>query len=161
MEFLVLSRGKAKSFSYKVDKRCIFISITDPYSPDNLFAPNPNIQAVLKLKFDDIDYPINNLILMTKEQAKQITDFVNRWKEKVDLIVVHCEAGVSRSAGICAAIMKYLTNNDMDIFNNGKYCPNMLCYRLVLYSFMGFLDEEEITDKEEHQLQLWREANDI
>ena len=49
---------------------------------------------------------------------------------------MHCEAGQSRSAGVAAAIMKYLYNNDTDIFNNRYYKPNMLCYRKVLNAFM-------------------------
>ena len=57
------------------------------------------------------------------------------YKDKVECIIVHCEVGVSRSAGVMAAIQKYLTGDDSAIFNNGAFSPNMYCYRMMLDAF--------------------------
>lgn len=160
MEFIVLSRENAADFSYRVKKDCVFISITDPELCKNDFAKNPHIKAILRLAFDDVDGFQDKMFStdqpMTLTQAKEIANFVLEWKDKVDLIVVHCEAGISRSAGVCAAIMKYLTNDDMPIFNNCYFCPNMFCYRLVLNAFMCPIDETEIQDKEEYNTRIWK-----
>lgn len=165
MEFIVLSRENAADFSYRVKKDCIFISITDPELCKNDFAKNPHIKAILRLAFDDVDGFQDKMFStdqpMTLTQAKEIANFVLEWKDKVDLIVVHCEAGISRSAGVCAAIMKYLTNDDMAIFGNCYFCPNMYCYRLVLNAFMCPLNEEEIKTKEDYNTYIWKVYNEI
>ena len=51
-------------------------------------------------------------------------------------MIVHCDAGISRSSGVAAAILKAKTGDDSQIFNNPKYRPNMRCYRIVLDEFM-------------------------
>lgn len=87
-----------------------FISITDPKVP-SLFSSNNS--SVLQLKFHDI-VPENiwnsqsNLILPTKEHAKQIVVFVqavNALAEPV-LLLVNCMAGISRSG----AVVTYVGN---------------------------------------------------
>lgn len=138
MEFLVCSRSKAKKLSYKLDKPTIIISITDPVKPLNTFANNANIVSILRLQFDDTDPDIlwKNEILMSKKDAENIKHFVETFKERAECILVHCEAGISRSSGVLAAIKKYMTGNDEDIFNNKKYCPNVYCYRLTLNALL-------------------------
>ena len=91
---------------------------------------------------------------------------MNKNKNKVDKFIVHCEAGVSRSAGVGAAIMKALNGDDWDVFKNPLKCPNMKCYRTVLNAFVdaGYFDEdpmEEIKFKEETNIAKWKEFNEI
>jgi predicted protein tyrosine phosphatase len=138
MEFFVYSRSKAKKMSYKFDKPTIIISITDPDKGLNAFAKNPNIMSVLRLQFDDTDPDTlwGHEILMSKTDAEKIKQFINAFKDKAECLIVHCEAGISRSAGVMAAIQKYLIGTDEDIFNRKKYSPNMHCYRLTLNALM-------------------------
>ena len=135
MKFLVLSRTKAKEFSYKENTvPYIMISITDITLENVAFNRDEQLKALLRLKFDDTDVQCANAI--SKDDAKRIVDFVEKWKEIVELIVVHCEAGVSHSAGVCAALMKWLNGDDTPIFGNAYYKPNMRCYRVVLNELM-------------------------
>ncbi len=85
---------------------------------------------------DDTDHNAPEAI--SYNQAKKITEFINKYKDDVDRMIFHCDAGVSRSAGCAAATMKYLFGSDEPIFNNRKYCPNLRCYRLVLNAFYDF-----------------------
>lgn len=109
----------------------VIISIVSKGSPkNNLPITQQNgIKDVLRLSFDDVDHGENSI---DEKSAASIAQFVENWKDKIDLIIVHCEAGISRSAGVGAAIMKYLYNDDSLIFNSPRYAPNMLCYRRVL-----------------------------
>ena len=160
MEFEVLSRSNAKRLSYKPNiKDCIIISITDFGSNPNQFAENPHIKNVIKLQFDDVDFNDNNCI--TKTDGKKIIDFVNRYVNKVDKIIVHCEAGVSRSAGVCAALMHIINGDDSPIFNNPKFCPNMACYRTVMEAYYDFYNEEEAKSKIVRNIKLWKMANEL
>ena len=132
----VMSRPKARAWSYEPhDFESIVISITDVGSnPNNFNRDKANgIVAVLPLQFDDVNRGGVNCI--TKEDANKITDFVNCWMGKFEHIVVHCEAGKSRSAGVAAAILKYYTGNDAQIYDSPRYTPNSTCYSMVLESF--------------------------
>ena len=141
MVFKVLSRSGAIAYSYKQNiSKTEIISISDAYDSYPHFNDNLNFSRILYLKFDDVEKGEPNCI--TTEDAKKITKFINTVNKSIEQIIVHCEAGVSRSAGVCAAIMKYLTGDDSEIFDNPKYCPNMTCYRAVLKEF--YSPKEEI-----------------
>ena len=165
----ILNRKEAKKFSYEShDFKTAIISITDTDKADVTFEKNETngIRAVLKLKFDDVERDYKNEHCITKEDAENIVKFVNKNKNKVDKFIVHCEAGVSRSAGVGAAIMKALNGDDWDVFKNPLKCPNMKCYRTVLNAFAdaGYFDEdpmEEIKFKEETNIAKWKEFNEI
>lgn len=139
MVFNVYSRTKAKSESYKLKIPTVVISITDPDKDLNCFAHNTNLVAVCRVQFHDTepDILLKNEILMTASDAAKIRRFVDAYKDKVEQIIVHCEAGISRSAGVMAAIQKYLIGNDDQIFNNRRFCPNMYVYNLMIKEFFG------------------------
>lgn len=156
MEVVVMNRAKAKkeTFRHSAPSTAI-ISITDIYKEPNLFQHTDWLKFVFRFQFDDVEIKEKNSI--TPEQANKIAEAVREVEGKVDRIIVHCEAGISRSSGVAAAIMKYLFNDDMAIFNNGKYTPNMTCYRMVLNALNQPLDEEEIQNKEMHNINCWAE----
>lgn len=135
---------------------CIIISITDVGSSPNYFnKENKYVKAILPLQFDDVDYGQDNCI--TSEDARMIIDFVSKWINKVDLIIVHCEAGISRSAGVCSALMKIFNGSDFEIFDNPRYAPNMTCYRAVLESYFGSYNSKEAEEKFLHNISVTKE----
>lgn len=165
MIFSIMSRQEAKRYSYlPYGLKTIFISITDVNEPDNNLKTDwTNCLGILRLKFEDVDFGWDDCI--TPEQGSQIVDFVNSHPE-AEQIVVHCEAGVSRSAGVCAALKYAMTGNDMDIFRNGRYCPNMACYRTVLdacerkgFGLFKPPEEEEIRSKDLENICAWKRIN--
>lgn len=146
MNFEVFSRRDMQFYMHFPDKfydnitpsMVISINSSDEPCLKIIKTLQNKINYVLSLQFDDIepgDYEEKYLVLMSKEDAKKIADFVNLHKHNVNTIIVHCDAGVSRSAGVCAAIMKAITGDDMKIFNNKEFFPNIYCYKLVLNAF--------------------------
>lgn len=136
MDVFVLNRAKAKKYSYQEHNlKSVIVSIND--LDQNLINfnnnENNNILAVIKLRFDDVT---SGCGVIKDDQAMQIANFIKYWVDKTDIIVVHCSAGVSRSAGCAAAIMKYINNDDTQIFKNPRYVPNMTVYRSVLTALM-------------------------
>ena len=111
----------------------ISISDCDKDSPILENKPDNGVAAHLKLKFDDVERGEANCI--TEEDALKIVSFVRECAMVQNRLIVHCEAGVSRSAGTAAAIMKAINGNDWDIFDKPRYVPNMTCYRTVLNAF--------------------------
>lgn len=160
MKFSVMSRQNARKFSFgNIPEKTIIVSITDVQSDFNHFKRQANLIGVCDVKFDDVERGEENCI--TKQDAQKILAFVNRYKDVVEHIIVHCEAGVSRSAGVCAALMHILTGNDMAIFDNPRFTPNMTCYRMVMNEYYEKLNEEEIAEKEAHNLDVWKKENDV
>lgn len=115
------------------------ISITS----QSAYADIKNCGPTLFLHFEDFDtelpgWPIQPI---QKEDAEKIAAFVMINKHNGRHFIVQCDAGVSRSAGVAAALMKYFNGDDTPIFNNPQYCPNMRCYRMVLEALMEDYNE--------------------
>ena len=141
MNIRILSRTKAVKLSYTdFEKDKVIISIKDPWAEKAHFnGGNGSIKEILYLSFYDISEETQDIFggynSMSPDDARKIAYFVNKWKDKVDTIWVHCEVGVSRSAGIAMAIMEHLNMDLTPVFENPTYCPNMLCYELTNQAF--------------------------
>jgi len=93
---------------------------------------------VLHLTFWDMsgDIPGTPYKIIQYDQVAAITAFVDSLPDDC-VLVVQCEAGISRSAGVAAAIDKYANDSPADwIFKSGKFVPNMTVYNKVLNAFM-------------------------
>lgn len=65
-------------------------------------------------------------------EVHSICDFMKDCIEReINRLYVHCDAGISRSAGVAAAISKYFLGSDFKFFNC-HLTPNMLVYRRLL-----------------------------
>lgn len=140
MKIEVMNKSMIEAYSKKCNiDSAIVISI---YSHGNYMANiiknnTNNIVGLLFLEFNDTDNKYSELG-MKYRHARVIDVFVREHiaANDFDKIIVQCEAGQSRSAGVAAALMKYFNNDDTPIFNNPRYTPNMLCYRLTLEVLM-------------------------
>lgn len=131
---IVMNKQNARKYSFAENEHTFaIISINDFGTEGNAFcSSNPCLKAKKHFFFDDVDRKEPNCTPIDEETARDIAKFARYWYDKVDHLVVHCGAGVSRSAGCAAAILKYFTGSDMQIFNDASKHPNMLVYRLVL-----------------------------
>ena len=105
----IMSRNQVLAFSSAPhDEKTAVISISNMgvESPRLTQRVDNGIIVLLELHFDDVESISPRC--MTDRQARMIAEFVFEFRDKVDRIVVSCEAGISRSAGVAAAIMKYL-----------------------------------------------------
>jgi predicted protein tyrosine phosphatase len=120
-----------------VFKNAALISIRS--SKDRRADTKMQFKDALFLEFDDIEFEIAGLKMMDPSQAKLIQDFVTKNLDSgIRNIICQCEAGISRSAAIAAAILKSAGCNDKPIFD--FYCPNRHVYDLVLTEFQKNLD---------------------
>jgi len=144
------------------DNKSIIISICDSFDFDaKVFISNQriknNVYDILFLSFDDIQarndttwykkdegLVLDQLVieektqeecvyqLFTEKDAKKILHFIEKWMDQIDTLIVHCNAGVSRSSGVAAAISKYLYGDDTEYFDSYKYNPNTTVYTVLL-----------------------------
>ena len=142
MNVTVMNRKNAVQYSkQKNSEHTVMISISDPrmiYESEAIVNKENGILDILRLSFSDADHKgldvygnyVDESDLMTDEDARKVADFVQKYTDVT--ILVHCDAGISRSAGVAAAILKYYTGEDSKVFKSGRYYPNMWCYRKTL-----------------------------
>ncbi len=135
MEFLVASRDSIKFL--KIDNPYIVISISEPRGKIVDIPRSENLIYILRLFFHDLDdhqktkiTDAKNYILFTPNEARNIITFVKEYRDRVGTIVCQCDGGVSRSAGVAAALAKCINGFDNDFFK--RYVPNRRVYRMLL-----------------------------
>lgn len=89
----------------------------------------------LNQQYHDIDRinpkHLKHRILFTPEMADAVLDFHADMKSKgVEIMFVHCQAGLCRSPATAAALQKIETGDDAIWFATKR--PNMLVYRTIL-----------------------------
>jgi len=137
MKILALSREAVEDFvANHRDRKLAVISITDPKSKLAKIRDLP----ILRLQFHDIEknYPISSEcgIKFTTLMAEEIIGFVDRIKDISEILVIHCEAGISRSAATAAAISRIL-NLDVSRYFKYPYIPNKLVYQTIMKCHLG------------------------
>jgi predicted protein tyrosine phosphatase len=125
------------------DEGHLIISIRTPGDPKEAKLPrNEFTYGVLQLQFHDIIAADEEAekevekegkyILFNDRMAKIILCFVtSNMTPPVEHILVHCDAGVSRSAGVAAALAKAVYGQDDSEFFS-RYHPNRRVYRAIL-----------------------------
>ena len=80
----------------------------------------------------DSSETVNGETPMSESDAKTIVDAFMKYKDRVEQIIVHCDAGYSRSPAVAAALAKALGMSDEVYFSSGQYCPNRHVYRMMM-----------------------------
>lgn len=154
MKLRVMSRRTVETSAPLLEPHA-FISIVTPGDPNEARLPtNDRTRGVLRMRFHDLDrWPPDGepgvlllgsetgptkvpIALFCEDQAEQIIAFVKGLLRDPGLaehlvLIVHCDAGWSRSPAVAAAIEKgLLGRDDSEWF---KRCtPNRLVYRTIL-----------------------------
>jgi len=153
MHIAITNRAAAEKVSALIKTPHAIISITDPDSDLPSFAPNENRLGILSLRFYDLDDISDQMEpkdaveylaqfgdgLFKDDQAAQIVEFVEGMKGKVKGILVHCHAGVSRSAAVAAVIELAINGSNERVFQDRRYSPNQYVYRKLLKAWQGKL----------------------
>ena len=138
MNVTVMSRRNAVLYcGQKNSDKSVMTSISDPrmvYDGEPFVSEENGILDILRLSFSDADGEgldvygncVDESDLMTDEDARKVAAFVEAHRDVY--ILVHCDAGISRSAGVAAAILKHYTGDDRQVFRSGRHYPNMWCY---------------------------------
>ena len=153
------------------------ISITDMSEPLANIPANYNIRCCLRLQFDDVFVYEDNV--MCQVDADNIAEFVYDIDEnhiEADEIWIHCEGGVSDildnrvyipisgaeslNAAVAAAISKHLYGDDMWVFSNPAYYPNMWVNKLVTEALGDIWDEQEFNRKLKINIKNYLEMED-
>ena len=140
LQLLVISRSAAASFV--PDKNCVIVSVTDPGRDNVVYSACESVKGILRVQFHDIgqlpDMPgIDPRIFMPDDcvpfsgvEASAILDFITNNLADIEMVVCQCEAGISRSAAIAAALSRIYNGDDSYFFEN--YMPNIDVYNSMI-----------------------------
>lgn len=109
------------------------IAIEDPETPEDEESHLPSAHRVLRLVFDDEEegtthtYHGRTLRAMSRLQAHAAALFADLTEGP---LLIHCEGGVSRSAGVAAGLLAATGGDDTRLFR--ERTPNATCRRLVM-----------------------------
>lgn len=141
----IMSKQECTLFSTKdLTEDCIVISINDT-GYNTVIYDNEHIIDKTQLWFDDITLPEHegeDLKLMCPAHADLIKMFIDTYKYKVNNIIVHCTAGISRSGAVGCILARYLNGDDEYLLATGKYIPNKHVYKLMCEAFELEYSEE-------------------
>jgi len=144
----IISREEVKKYSennfkdLEIDKNTVLISITDPNTLILSEQILKNFKDKLNIQFWDVEEnsEIGKYEIISKEKANIIKEFI--LKNKKNNFVIHCEAGISRSAGVGLAVEclikfngnkdKYLKEYKSDILEHHRYYPNQTVFKLIV-----------------------------
>lgn len=129
-----------------LEQECVIISINDS-GYTTIFHNNTKIKDILSLTFDDLSFEMDGFSVFNKPMANQILSFVDAYKSTINHFIVHCTAGISRSAAVGFVLEKYLNGCDAHLFKEGRHIPNKLVYKLMSNSFGLAYDENEFERK--------------
>lgn len=145
MEFFVYSRPAIERVPPH-DVPHVVISITTTTAERARIPESPECRGVLRLAFPDADSAVDGYSeddLFGTRHADQVWDFVLGHRDEIGRVVLHCDAGLSRSPGVAAALSRVLVGDDSGFFK--RYRPNMRVYRTLLERyydhFEGSADE--------------------
>ena len=133
----VLALSEDEAVEFTSSEPYIVISINDPGEKPVKLMSGPNLKGVLRLQFWDADRADAQYPPISGGQAMQAARFVRDYPG-VSLIVCHCRAGISRSAGMAAAIARWRNGDRAGdrFFKLTKYLPNRYVHDQVYQSLM-------------------------
>lgn len=105
----------------KEPKGAYVISITSSIHP---YIDAYYVRGLLKLTFDDVECgdEFDGCRGITKEDADAIVDFFVNTPDDA-IIIVQCDGGISRSAGVAAALLHIDHGGEDFVFMNPLMCP--------------------------------------
>lgn len=120
----------------------ILISIRDPDKRPVRIRHCSLCKGFLELVFHDAEpvegfVPTDPIIYMTDTDARTIWRFLYKYEGDYEVIVVHCEQGMSRSPAIAAALATVLTPADQQYLQTSQ--PNRYVYECMLSASEGLV----------------------
>lgn len=131
-KIVILPLMAVKEFRYDKPWACISVTDADWFRLGRLpEISDENRESAIFLGFDDVHFESGaDWTPFTKGQAEEVWAFVKEHWDNVELLVIHCHAGICRSAAIGKAICDVLDPEQSQFFTD-LYHPNPLVYRIM------------------------------
>jgi len=144
LNLLVYSRGAIEAILPHTEPHVI-ISITTTPDDQARLPISDMTRGTLRLSFPDLDTPDTQYgpdKIFNRSHAKQILSFVAEHHPNITTVIVHCDAGRSRSPGVAGALARIYNEDDTYFFK--RYTPNTRVYSTLLEEHFVGDDASEI-----------------
>ena len=91
-------------------------------------------------QYEDLDYECPGRSF-SQMDATAFADFVKNLE--ADVLYCCCDAGESRSPAVAAAVMRFLGLDDMQVWENPHYHPNMLVFEMLANTLGVAISDQE------------------
>ena len=141
----IVVKSRSKAIDFRSDEPWAAISVsTNPLEFPHLNETNR--VNLLQLSFEDSDLiqPYGQTPrkeIFCESHALQVLAFVDDVWDKIETLLVHCEAGLSRSPAIAAAVSCINNGLGTDKMYFVRYTPNRLVYRTIIETKFGKLSD--------------------
>lgn len=112
---------------FKLDPNAynVLIRITSPFEELKDLENKSQYREILELKFYDFEKETNGLKIFDIYELDTIVKFFQR-HEHCDNMVIHCEQGISRSAGVAVGWLLYKDDRGSiyKIYHSNRHMPN-------------------------------------
>lgn len=153
MQLLVMSQNEIEDYNMQENKYgSIVISISDIGGMEPFITPSERnkILKVLSLKFNDTEKEDGISGCIEDKHVEAIYNFILDYLDRVEMLIVQCVKGESRSAGVAKALKEIFEIEDNEIepeyikygLHVGFKIHNNLVYKKVLERFNRELDED-------------------
>lgn len=129
ISLLVLNRFIAEQYVNDTGQKYVMVSFHGTDQERASIPEHPNLLGVVYVRCDDCERESEGKPI-TRFQARDVVQLIKKHLSEINLIVVHCQAGISRSSGCAAALSRLINGEDQFFFD--CYRPNRLVYRTVL-----------------------------
>lgn len=125
MATYILNKYFATKFKLDPKKYNVLIRITSPFEDLLPLEDSSQYREILELKFYDFDKETNGLKIFDQAELESILNFFERHKY-CDNMVIHCEQGISRSAGVAVGWLLFKDDKASihKIYHGKKHMPN-------------------------------------
>ena len=153
MKIEPVPRFFAEKISAEIKETHLWISITSTRSTFADLKPNPNCKGILRLSFDDCsdifrfdDYDCGSPILtpISEDQCQGVWEFVDARLGTFKSIYINCDAGISRSPAVAAALARHYLGSEEYYFKVGIYFPQEYVYRSLLKAKNIEVDDQQL-----------------
>jgi hypothetical protein len=140
-EIVVKSRDTVGEYIKGLNKDFILISVTNPGWKFVEVPESEHCRGVLQLRFQDTSRKRPDKLYFKRKQALLIKRFVE--KNNVPIVISQCDHGISRSAGVAAALARV---NGLDVewfFSQAGLIPNMFVFDRLLGVYHVKISDDE------------------
>lgn len=132
---------KEKVVNFQLDKKLynVLIRITSPGVELTELKDKHIYRDILELQFFDFPDDTSRLYIFNDNILKKVIEFFKKHKNCQNM-VIHCEKGISRSAGIAVGWFLFNDNNQSiyKLYHDDKHIPN----RLIVENFYKKLKKD-------------------
>ena len=132
MATYILNKKSVVNFSLDRNLYNVLIRVTSPGVEFPRLKDQGIYRDILELQFFDFEDDQSGLHIFNETILKRILEFFEKHRNCKNM-VIHCESGISRSAGIAVGwfLFNDTTSSIYKLYHEDKHLPN----RLVVYNF--------------------------